>query len=393
MARRASLPGLERRISLRFAFLVVAVLAVGIVVFVVVDSLASLARLDSNLRSRAERAAERPAAAQSAEREVPGQARIVTSNRVIATGEDVPETSDIGPTEGFGHVAVEEGTRFRVYAVPLSDGSSLQFLDTARIDVVDSAEKVTLLLVVTGIVGLVTYALGTRFAAHALAPVRESIARLERFSADAGHELRTPLASARASLDVGEKTGEWKDAGLRARDEIDRASALVDRLLELARLDPSTLHLETVDLRVLIARVAEALRPAATDRGVAIAVEPEGGSVVADPILLERLLTNLVTNAVRAAAADTTVTIGRRQSTLVVCNFGEVIPEQEIPRIFEPFYQSERSRTSEGAGLGLAIVSAIAEAHGWSVEVSSTAEHGTVFVVRMTTRRGPLTEP
>jgi signal transduction histidine kinase len=387
MSRRASLSGLERRISLRFALLVVTVLTIGIVAFVIVDSLASLARLDSSLRSRAERAAQRPAAAQWAEREVPGQARIISADRVIASGEDVPESNDIGPTEGFGYIAAAGGIRLRVYAVLLGDGSSLQILDTARLDVVDIAEKGTVLLVVTALVGLATYVLGIRFTALALAPVRESMARLERFSADAGHELRTPLASARASLDVGEKTDEWRDAGLRARDEIDRASALVDRLLELARLDPSTLRPERVEVAALMERVAEALRPAGLERSVTVAVESEPGTVLADPVLFERLLVNLADNAVRAATAETEVTLGYRHGKVVVRNVGPAIPDDEIARIFEPFYQSERSRSSEGAGLGLAIVAAIAEAHGWPVEVSSSAEHGTAFMVRMSTRR------
>lgn len=389
MSRRAGLTGLEQRISLRFALLVVAVLTVGIVAFVVVDSLASMARLDANLQSRAERAARRPAGSQWTEREVPGQARIVSANRTIASGEDVPESSDIGPTEGFGYIRAKGGVRLRVYAVLLADGSSLQMLDTARLDIMDSAEKVTVLLVVTALVGFVTYVLGVRFAAHALAPVQESMARLERFSADAGHELRTPLASARASLEVGEKTGDWENACLRARDEIDCASALVDRLLELARLDPCTLHLERVEIRALMERVGEILRSMAADHSVAIEVEAEAEWVVADAILLERLVTNLVSNAIRAAKHGTTVLVGCEHGTLYVQNFGALIPEEEIARIFEPFYQSERSRTSEGAGLGLAIVAAIADAHGWTVDVSSTADRGTIFSVRMSTRHIP----
>jgi signal transduction histidine kinase len=142
-----------------------------------------------------------------------------------------------------------------------------------------------------------------------------------------------------------------------------------------------------VEVAALMERVAEALRPAGLERSVTVAVESEPGTVLADPVLFERLLVNLADNAVRAATAETEVTLGYRHGKVVVRNVGPAIPDDEIARIFEPFYQSERSRSSEGAGLGLAIVAAIAEAHGWPVEVSSSAEHGTAFMVRMSTRR------
>jgi signal transduction histidine kinase len=381
MSRSRTQGDVETRITIRFTALVVAVLVLGIAVFVVVDTVAAGMRLDATLARRADRLAFQ-ASNTPADPRVLEEARIVTSEGVVSSGEQFGDIAAIGPLDGFGYLDSPQG-HLRVLAVPLGEGRSLQVVDAARLDVIDMLEKVAVLLAIALLVGGITYMLGLGFSRRALAPVRESMARLERFSADAGHELRTPLASVRASLDVAERTGDWQGAISRARIELENASVLVDRLLELTRLDPTTLRVERVQLARLMARIAEMCAPMAEKRGIAISVTGTDATVMADPILLERLVTNLVSNAIRFGDAGSKVTIRFDDKTIEVHNTCEPISSSELERVFEPFYRADGSRTGEGAGLGLAIAAAIVQAHGWSIRTASTKERGTTFSVVM----------
>ncbi len=389
MNRRSLVVGdLESRITLRFTALVVAILVLGITIFVAVDTVAVGMRLDATLGQKAVRLAQRFARVPK-NAGLPANARIVSPDgEVIRAGEQPMDASGLGPREGLGYLDSPRGP-VRVFAVRLGDGSFLQLLDSERPDVIDTLQKALVLLAIAVLVGASTYLLGLGFSRRALAPVRESLARLERFTADAGHELRTPLASARAALDVAERTGDWTGGVARSRVELDRASMLVDRLLELARLDPSTLRRESVNLAHLCAQVVRVCAPGAAERAVSVAIEGTSAETIADPILLERLVMNLVTNAIRFAEDGSAVTVRFDDDTIEVHNVGVPIPPADITRIFEPFYQSERSRTSEGAGLGLAIAAVIAEAHGWSLGATSSPEDGTTFTVRMRHATGP----
>ncbi|MDP3631248.1 MAG: hypothetical protein Q8S43_09920, partial [Actinomycetota bacterium] len=219
MSRRAVIGDVETRITVRFTALVVAVLVLGIAIFVVVDTVAAGMRLDATLTRRAGRLAQQLSRTQY-DAEILAEGRIVTAQSVISSGEQFRNVTEIGPLEGFGYLDAPQG-RLRVLALPLGDGRSLQLVDAARSDIIDVVEKAAALLLVALFVGVVTYLLGLGFSKRALAPVRESMARLERFSADAGHELRTPLASVRASLDVAEKTGDWAGGVGRAREELE----------------------------------------------------------------------------------------------------------------------------------------------------------------------------
>ncbi len=372
---------------MRFTALIVGVLVLGIALYVIVDAAAAGVRLDASLRQRAERAAQRVARVRG-NAGLPDDSRIIEGGRVIAGGEQTAGITELGPLAGFGYVDSTQG-RLRVYAVALGDGRSVQLADAARPAMTDNAGTALELLVVAALVGVVTYFLGLRFSRRALAPVHESIARLERFTADVGHELRTPLASVRASLDVAERTGDWNAAVDRARAELDRASALVDRLLELARLDPSAVVLETVDLHDALVRVVGLCAPMAEERSIAVNVVGMSGKVSADPVLLERLVANLLANAIRFGDRGSTVTLSFCDESIEVHNVGEAIPPEDLPHVFEPFYQADRSRTGEGSGLGLAIAAVIAQAHSWSLGAASSPGAGTTFVV--TVRAGKAT--
>lgn len=193
---------------------------------------------------------------------------------------------------------------------------------------------------------------------------------LRQFSADASHELRSPLASIRAAAEVLHRrsvVGDHLTADIVA--EVDRMDALIDNLLALARQDIRVPESHgVVDMAELATNIATAEHCTISVDGAAL--------VIGDPESLDRAILNLVTNAARYAAKEVRVTVASRDAMveLVVDDDGPGIPESKRATVFERFTRLDdaRSRDSGGAGIGLALVRSIADQHGGSVEASDS---------------------
>lgn len=211
-----------------------------------------------------------------------------------------------------------------------------------------------------------------------------------RFLADVGHEIRTPLTVLRGEIDVAlmrPRTAEEYERILRkSLEDLRAASALAGDLILLARgesqgLDPL---LEPVDAARILREAAEA-RAGLPDARVRLESDTEA-FVEADPALLRRAVANLVDNAIRHGEGLVELEVRNLDSMveLRVIDHGPGIPPDERPRLFERFYRGRVGRQSgRGAGLGLAIVHAIAESHGGSVAVEETSGGGATFVLRL----------
>ena len=213
------------------------------------------------------------------------------------------------------------------------------------------------------------------------------------FVANASHELRTPLAIMRTEVDVTLADPQASGAELRrmadtVRTAVARSEDIIDKLLVLAESEQLA-DRQTVDLSSLVADVVSRLTPAAHVRGLSFALDLQPAAVQGDRALLERLVDNLIDNAVRYAGADSVVAVavGERPdgAMLRVANSGEVIDPDELPRLFERFYRrgTSRSRNDGGAGLGMAIVAAVAEAHGGAAAAAGPAGGGLVVTVTL----------
>lgn len=203
---------------------------------------------------------------------------------------------------------------------------------------------------------------------------------------DAGHELRTPITIIRGHLELmGDDPAEHKETVALVTDELDRMSRMVDDLLTLARAaQPTFLRLDAVDLRQLL-RDVHAKAEALGDRDWQLA-EPPSAVAVLDRQRITQAVMQLATNAVQHTALGDRITLGatldRASDTVIltVTDTGPGIPAAEQQAIFERFHRGAVQReSSHGAGLGLAIVRSIAEAHGGRVEVYSVPGHGATF--------------
>jgi two-component system phosphate regulon sensor histidine kinase PhoR len=215
-----------------------------------------------------------------------------------------------------------------------------------------------------------------------------------RFVADVSHELRTPVSSIAAAAETLAETEADDPEAPRlvelVRRQAQRMRELIDDLTDLSLIESGSVVLvpETVDLRALAAETAEELRAAAQGRDVGIRVEsPEGIAVEGDRRRLGQILRNLLDNAVKFSPPGGTVRIGVGQADsrpwVVVEDDGPGIPAAEQDRIFQRFYQVDRSRSKvrPGTGLGLAIVKHLAQLHGAEVTVSSEPGRGSAFRV------------
>jgi signal transduction histidine kinase len=232
-----------------------------------------------------------------------------------------------------------------------------------------------------------------------LARLEQSFSSLRRFTADASHELKTPLMVVRAGVERALTDPGTPDEVLASLDETleetNRMTELVESLLTLARADEgrAPLAVERTDLRELVAEASETAGMLGEGAGVTVTtIMPEAAVWAAvDRRRIRELLLNLVTNAIKFTPAGGRVELQlderADQIHLIVRDSGIGIAAGDLPYVFERFWRADlaRSRTGErpGTGLGLAITKWIAEAHGGSIGVTSRPGRGSVFTVTL----------
>jgi signal transduction histidine kinase len=221
-----------------------------------------------------------------------------------------------------------------------------------------------------------------------------AFASQRRFVANASHELRTPLAVMRAQVDVAlddpdVSRGELLGTSRVVRDAVDRCERLLDGLLVLARSDRGVDAAERVDLADTVTRVKCQLSAAAAERGVELRSSLRIAAVSGDQALLERLVANLLENAVTYNVSPgwveiETTRLGDR-AWVKVTNSGPRVPAEQVGSLFEPFRRLSRDRTGggRGAGLGLSIVRSVARAHGGDAAAAARDAGGLTVEVEL----------
>ena len=241
------------------------------------------------------------------------------------------------------------------------------------------------LVLAIGVVGLRVAALAERERSRDAAE-----ATRRQMVAAVSHDLRTPLASLQLLVEavddeiVDEQTRRRYLATMRTN--IDSLSTLIDDLFELSRIEAGDIEwsIRQVELGMLVDETVAAMQPEAGAKGVEIRTQLGDPELLAlaDPEKIQRVLFNLIRNAIRHTPADGSVTVrattGRGEVEIEVADTGEGIPAAERERVFEAFFRGgeDASRHSDGAGLGLAVSRAIVERHGGRIWLAPAA-HGT----------------
>jgi OmpR-family two-component system manganese-sensing sensor histidine kinase len=345
-----------------------------------------------------------------------------------------PEVLDIPlTTKQQGQtVAVAPGYALRQVTKPVAfDGQLLGYLRVSHpwFEVTKPTRQLVVDLTMGGIITIAFVATIAWFLSGlAIAPVRESYQQLKRFTADASHELRSPIASIQTNVQVALADPNVDDRERRNWQVVERLTQrlgrLVDDLLFLARQDGGSkeAELQCCALDALVLEVVEEQQMVADEQDVALLFDigdpPAGSSLEenlyglwADEAQLARLLTNLIDNAIRYTPAAGKVRVDLRRVVragnphvqLQVSDTGVGIPAADLSHVFERFYRVDRARSHSdrastgegdvlagqraGSGLGLAIAQTIVERHRGQIGIESVAGQGTTVTVTL-----PLTK-
>ena len=252
------------------------------------------------------------------------------------------------------------------------------------------------LLIQSGIalaaMSLLSLGLGWLMAGRVLGPLEDAYQAQRQFVANASHELRAPLTRQRALIEVALASPEADLASLRRAHERVLASEqhleqLIDGLLALTRGQAGLERRERLDLAAVTSEAVLAHEAELADLGLDVRVTLDPAPTPGDPRLLERLVANLVDNAIRhnTPGGHVEITTGTRDrhAFVSIANSGPAVPPAEIERLFEPFERlgGARTRHDNGPGLGLSIVQAIANAHGAEVAAHARPEGGLAIEV------------
>jgi two-component system, OmpR family, heavy metal sensor histidine kinase CusS len=229
-----------------------------------------------------------------------------------------------------------------------------------------------------------------------IARLERSFEEVRRFTADAAHELRTPIAvlrnEAEVALRLPRQPEQYRSVLEDQLEELERLSRLAERLLFLCREDAGLVPMsrELVRLDEVVEDATEHMHVVAEEKGVGLAADPSVPCPVrGDEDQLRRLLFNLLDNAIKFTPAGGTVTVEcvrvDAQVRIVVTDTGIGIPCEHLPHVFQRFYRVDpaRGREVEGSGLGLAIARSIAEAHGGAIGIESTVGVGTRAILTL----------
>lgn len=224
--------------------------------------------------------------------------------------------------------------------------------------------------------------------------MQDAFQREKDFTANASHELKTPLAIVKGTLEVlVRKPREREHYETRIQfclKELNRMARLIDQLLMLARYESSKINpnIQTVALFPHLESVIERMRPSALTKGIAITVDhADNARIAADSEMLDMIFENILSNAIKYSPANSSIAIVvQHTATTIVCSISDQgigIPEEKLNTIFERFYRVDESRSSStgGFGLGLSIVKKLADLQQIQVSVTSATNRGTTFTL------------
>jgi len=217
------------------------------------------------------------------------------------------------------------------------------------------------------------------------------VAEIRQMGDDIAHDLKSPIARIRGMAEIALTTGktpaEFEAMAASAIEECDRLLDIINTMLMISKTEAGVEKpvREKIDLTGLVREACELFGTTAEDRGLTLSCNvPERCVIAGDARMIQRLLSNLLDNAIKYTSTGGQVEVslspGEGQSvTLTVKDTGIGISAEDLPRIFERFYRGDRSRSESGTGLGLSLARAIARAHGGDITVESSPSGGSVF--------------
>jgi heavy metal sensor kinase len=224
--------------------------------------------------------------------------------------------------------------------------------------------------------------------------IQTLVTEIKEMSDNIAHDLKSPITRIRGIAEVtltGEKSmGEYEGMAASTIEECDRLLDMINTMLMISKTESGVNKLshEEIDLAGLIREACELFEPTAEDKGVTLGGDvPNKSHLIGDTRMIQRMLSNLLDNAIKytPSGGSVTVSITENETDVLVSvkDTGCGISPSELPRIFERFYRCDQSRSQSGIGLGLSLARAIARAHGGEITATSLLNHGSTFTVTL----------
>ncbi len=227
--------------------------------------------------------------------------------------------------------------------------------------------------------------------------VQKLLTELKQMTDNIAHDLKSPITRMRGAAEVtlttGKSLGEYESMAASTVEECDRLLGMINTMLQISKTEAGVdkPRFEEIDIAGIIRDACDLFRPSAEDKGLTLVCEtPEMLSVSGDMPMIQRMLSNLLDNAIKYTppGGNVTISVAEKEKGHVVISIldtGIGINASELPRIFERFYRGDRSRSQTGTGLGLSLARAIARAHGGDITVTSAPGEGSTFSVTLPT--------
>ena len=224
--------------------------------------------------------------------------------------------------------------------------------------------------------------------------IQTLLTEIKEMSENIAHDLRSPITRIRGiaevTLTTGKSLNEYESMAASIIEECDRLLDMINTMLIISKTESGVdkLSLEEIDLTGLVRQACELFRPTAEDKRVALSCNvPDKSHLVGDIRMVQRMLSNLLDNAIKYTGSGGSVNVSVSESDnrvgLSVNDTGSGISPGDLPRIFERFYRCDQSRSQAGIGLGLSLARAIARAHGGDITATSTPNQGSTFTVTL----------
>ena len=291
---------------------------------------------------------------------------------------------------------LDSGTKVRLltYALPRT-GSNPAFLQLGRPlnDQQRALNQISLAMSILGGALLLVLSAGSWWlAGRSISPAEAAWSKQQAFIANAGHELRAPLTLIRANADVALRHTRANDPQYPKLSDLlaetDHMTRLVEDLLLLSRLDTGAMELQitAIDIEALLIDLVRQAQALAQEKGIALSVEAESSTVLADPTRIRQVLLILLDNALQHTPSGGRIHVacaGEERKVLIkVSDNGTGISNEHLDHIFERFYQGERN-ARRGSGLGLSIAKELVEAMDGQLELLSPGAKGTIALLRL----------
>lgn len=257
------------------------------------------------------------------------------------------------------------------------------------------ARVINRLILVNTLIIIAAGGLSYYMARRTLRPIEEAHESLDRFTADASHELRTPITAMKSEIEVALADPKLSLKEAKAQlisnlEELDKLTNISEGLLRLAQLDAAGLPTEPLELSDLVSEAIGQVAARAKKKRISVNLQASPVIVYADHTSLIEAFVTVLDNAIKYSPNKSAVAIeikkSKHQTHVIISDSGPGIARADLPHIFDRFYRSESSRTknaTEGYGLGLSLAKHIAELHGGSIAVTSHLGQGTTITITL----------